>query len=404
VSALELAPSVLDMFSGCGGLSTGLAAVGFHIRGGVDSDKDAMETFRNAHPGGTAWCMDARLFVDNLPDLIPDYRQIDILVGGPPCQGFCVINPTRSAADPRNTCVQIFLDAAELIRPQVVVMENVPGLITLADGVAFHTVTRTLESLHYQVSSMVLQAAHYGVPQSRWRLFIVATRSDCRFAFPSPTHRARITPNVAGGRAMTMQVPDKDDLFTTMSRPTTVRDAISDLPPLRNGGGKPTAAYRKASTSTYQALLRGQVLELRNHQAARLGDAYMNRIRAIPDEGMCWLDLPEDLIPANIKRSQTKWKCRTATRFGRLRWDGLFSTILTRPEPYWGAFIHPTQHRVLSVREFARAQSFPDAVSFAGDLDAQYRQVGNAIPPIVGQVLGRELLAQQAFIRKASRG
>lgn len=403
MSSPKPSPSVLDMFSGCGGLSTGLAAAGFTIKGGVDNDEAAMTTYRRAHPASTAWCLDARKFVDNLPDLIADYRDIDVLVGGPPCQGFCVINPTRSAADPRNSCVQIFLDAAQLIRPRVVVMENVPGLITLADGVAFRTVNRTLGDLGYSVNSMVLQAAHYGVPQSRWRLFIVAIRGDKRYEFPLPTHRARITPNVAGGTSMTMRVPEANDLFMEMAGPTTVRDAISDLPPLRNGGGKASAPYKKAPGSHYQELMRAQAVELLNHQAAKLGDAYMDRIRAIPEQGMCWLDLPAELMPANIKRSQKKWKCRTATRFGRLRWDGLFTTILTRPEPYWGAFIHPTQHRVLSVREFARAQSFPDTFSFAGDRDAQYRQVGNAIPPLVGQALGKEFIAQGIFSRTASQ-
>lgn len=384
---------VLDMFSGCGGLSVGLAEAGFRIVAGIDADQEAIETFQRSHPESLGLCVDARKFVDEIDIFCDKHGGIDILVGGPPCQGFCVINPTRSREDPRNACIQIFLDAAAALRPQAVVMENVPGLLTLAKGFAYKQVCDALTELGFVTSAMVLQAAHYGVPQSRWRLFVVALRGK-RFEFPEPTHRAEIRPNVAGGRAMTMQLPPVGDLFTTLHEATTVRDAISDLQPIRNGGGALSSVYRKAPSSPYQTRLRNSCATLSNHQTLKLGEAYMERIRAIPDQGMCWKDLPADLIPANIKKSQERWKCDTPTRFGRLRLAGMFTTILTRPEPYWGSFIHPSQDRVISVREAARAQSFPDRVVFHGALASQYRQVGNAIPPLLAKVLGEALLSQ----------
>jgi DNA (cytosine-5)-methyltransferase 1 len=386
---------VLDMFSGCGGLSVGLRMSGFHIVAGLDADADAIETFKHTHPGSIGLQVDARSFVDDIDAFLPTDESIDLLVGGPPCQGFCVINPTRSQEDPRNACIQIFLDAVLSLKPNAVLMENVPGLLSLAKGFAYKKICDVLGAAGYSVSAMVLQAAHYGVPQSRWRLFIVGLKGE-RFAFPEPTHRAMIRPNIAGGRRMTMQLPAADDLFTTLAPAVTVSDAISDLPPIRNGGGKLVTKYRRDAQTEFQRNLRATSDRLSNHQTLRLGAAYMDRIRAIPKPGMCWKDLPEDLIPANIKRSQEKWKCDTATRFGRLRNDGLFTTILTRPEPYWGSFIHPSQHRVISVREAARAQSFPDDMVFHGDLPSQYRQVGNAIPPLLAKALGQSILRHLA--------
>jgi DNA (cytosine-5)-methyltransferase 1 len=389
------APRVLDMFSGCGGLSVGLSEAGFRVVGGLDADSDAIATFKKSHPQSLGFQVDARRFVDDIESFTKSTDGIDVLVGGPPCQGFCVINPKRSQDDPRNACIQVFLDAALALKPKAVVMENVPGLLTLAKGFAYEKVCEVLGAAGFTTSAMVLQAAHYGVPQSRWRLFIVGLKGR-QFSFPDPTHRAIIRPNIAGGRRMTMHIPPADDLFTALCPAVTVADAISDLPPIRNGGGKPVSSYRKDAFTDFQANVRASCEVLSNHQTLRLGDAYMDRIKAIPNEGMCWKDLPEDLIPANIRRSREKWKCDTPTRFGRLRNDGLFTTILTRPEPYWGSFIHPSQHRVISVREAARAQSFPDHVVFQGDLPSQYRQVGNAIPPLLAKVLGQALLRQLA--------
>ena len=387
--------TVLDMFSGCGGLSIGLAEAGFRVVAGLDANQEAINTFQMSHPESVGLCVDARKFVDNIDDFVSTHGRIDVLVGGPPCQGFCVINPTRSREDPRNACIKIFLDAVLALNPVAVLMENVPGLLSLAKGFAYQQICETMEKAGYTTAAMVLQAGHYGVPQSRWRLFVVALR-DRAFVFPDPTHRAPIRPNVAGGRSMTMRLPPVGDLFTVLNPATTVGDAISDLPPLRNGGGKAVADYRKLPKTPYQERMRGTNAVLNNHETLRLGDAYMDRIQAIPDQGMCWKDLPTELVPANIKRSQLKWKCDAATRFGRLRMNGMFTTILTRPEPYWGSFIHPTQHRVISVREAARAQSFPDAVVFHGDLASQYRQVGNAIPPLMARSVGEALLDQLA--------
>lgn len=388
-------PRLIDMFSGCGGLSIGFAAAGFEVVGGNDLDPHAMETYASNHPRSNAWHMPARQFVDNARDLIPSPETIDVLAGGPPCQGFCAINPKRAIDDPRNECVTVFLDAVRTLRPRIVVMENVPGLLSLAKGVALKTVLTTLRDAGYHTSYMVLQAAHYGSPQSRWRLFIIGSQSH-GFSFPLPSHRADITPNVAGGRDRTFRIPKTDDLFTQLAPKVTVGDAISDLPVIRNGGGKPVIAYAKPARTEFQRAMRAGSDCLTNHQTIRLGPKYMERVKALPEQGMCWRDLPAELVPSNIRRSQEKWGRNSPTRFGRLRFDGFFTSILTKPEPYWGSFIHPTQNRVLSVREAARAQCFPDRVRFSGDLDDQYRQVGNAIPVLLARAVGQAVLAHLA--------
>jgi DNA (cytosine-5)-methyltransferase 1 len=303
----------------------------------------------------------------------------------------CAIKPKRAIDDPRNECVTVFLDAVRKLQPRIVVMENVPGLLSLAKGVALKTVMKTLSEAGYQTTHMVLQAAHYGSPQSRWRLFIVGSRS-AGFCFPLPTHRATIKPNVAGGRDLTFRIPNTDDLFTQLLPAVTVGDAISDLPAIRNGGGKPAIGYTKPPRSDFQRAIREGSDCLTNHQTTSLGQKYMELVRALPEQGMCWLDLPTDLIPSNMRRSQEKWGRNSPTRFGRLKWDGFFTSILTRPEPYWGSFIHPTQDRVLSVREAARAQCFPDRIRFCGNLDDQYRQVGNAIPVLLARAVGEAVL------------
>ena len=383
--------NVVDMFSGSGGLSLGLAKAGFSTKAGIDLDQDAMKTFGKAHPSAKSLCMDASEFLSE-SDSVLDGTKVDVLVGGPPCQGFCAINPNRSVDDPRNLCIDYFLNAVKLFKPTFVLMENVTGLLSLGKGFALKQVCQTLSNESYFVSYKVLQAAHYGVPQSRWRLFVAASLIS-EFDFPEPTHRAPIRANFARGRAVTFSVPQETGLFDDYLEPTTVADAISDMPPIDNGARIESMKYTNSAQSKLQELLRKNSKRIYNHSSSNLGDRQMQRVMALSKQGMNWLDLPSHLIPDNLRRLREKYGsglgCKS--RFGRLSWSGQFTTILTQPHLYWGSFIHPEQHRVLSVREEARAQTFPDKVRFYGSISSQYRQVGNAVPPMLAEVLGHKI-------------
>ena len=369
---------VLDLFSGCGGLSLGFEAAGFSVVDAVDLDATAIETFELNHNNTQTHCLDVATFLENYN------RQVDVVIGGPPCQGFSSINPSRKLSDPRNSGIDYFLRAVDQIRPRFFVMENVTGLLSLGKGQAFNSLTNEIQKLGYQFDFKVLQAAHYGVPQSRWRLIILGAKSELRKpTFPIPTHSAKITPNFSGGYSNCFRT-EKNDLF--LSVPTTVWDAISDLPPVKNGESY-DGQHSNLPQSEYQNSLRCELAQLKNHASNSLGYLQMQRVEAIRNEGENWKVLPLDLMPDNLKRMHAKYGdglgCNQ--RFGRLRKDGLFSTILTSPHLYWGAFIHPVQDRVISVREAARAQSFPDKFEFKGSIGKQYTQVGNAVPPILAR-------------------
>jgi len=383
--------TVLDMFSGCGGLSIGLAQAGLEIVAGVDNDLDSISSFTSAHPKAEAFCQDVGGFLYEVEQGDRGLKDIDLLVGGPPCQGFSAVNPYRSIDNPKNSCVDLFLEAVRVFSPTMVLMENVTGLVSLGRGHALESIVQCLESAGYVTTVKVLQAAHYGVPQSRWRLFIFGSKFG-KFNFPEPTHRAVVRPNVAGGTHLTFDVPEQPTLFASYLNPNSIRDAISDLPDIPNGAMCEPLSYTSSPLSDLQEKLRQDAAILTNHFAKKQGDMSMARIKALPDPGMNWQDLPSSLMPKNILRLQRKWGRNVPTRWARLRWDGLFSTILTKPEPYWGSFIHPSQDRVISVRETARAQTFPDSLKFQGTIDSKYRQVGNAVPPFMAQAIGENII------------
>lgn len=381
----------IDLFCGAGGLGIGLKNAGFEPILSVDHDKDSVETLRS-HSEHEIINADISEFIDEIEARGNKYNGVELLVGGPPCQGFCAINPKRSENDPRNSLIDSFLHVVSIIKPKIVLMENVTGLLSLANGFAIKKIVRCLHDLGYIVNYQVLQAAHYGVPQSRWRLFVVGCKSE-RFEFPRPTHAASITPNFVRGKELTFKV-ESNDLFNEYAPKITVWDAISDLPFLENGQEFFEIDYASPAKSTYQITRRAQSKFVYNHSVKNLQDINIRRVMALPGEGMNWTNLPDDLMPHNLKRMLDKYKGAVGakTRFQRLSKDGIFSTIVTSPDPYWGAFIHPEQNRVISVREAARAQSFDDHVVFKGSLNSQYRQVGNAVPPLIAEAIGRNLM------------
>lgn len=227
-----MAPNFIDLFSGAGGLGIGLSKAGFTPIISLDADSDSLETL-SKHSNHEIVNTDINSFIEELEQRKRKFPNVDLLAWGPPCQGFCSINPNRNENDPRNSLVDAFLHVVSILKPNAVLIENVTGLLSLAKGYAINKIENRLIALGYQVSYKVLQAAHYGVPQSRWRLFVVGYKRG-HFSFPEPTHEASITPNFVRGRELTFTIKSKD-LFSNMLNKNTVWDAISDLPSLING-------------------------------------------------------------------------------------------------------------------------------------------------------------------------
>jgi DNA (cytosine-5)-methyltransferase 1 len=308
------------------------------------------------------------------------------LAGGPPCQGFSVNSPIRSLEDERNHLFEDFLKIAEILRPKAVLIENVTGIVQLGKGAVVERIYRKLQSLGYVTEHKILFAGHYGVPQMRFRtIFIAIKRGLGKFEFPEPTHNAHAKANFAGSKELCMSIMP---LFhNSLRKQTTVWDAISDLPEIENGNKNDALTYQQEPHNRYQAILRSGSSFIWNHSCANLGSVNLERLKHIPQGGN-WRDIPRKLLPSGMQRARPSDHTK---RYGRLHPEALCSTILTKCDPHWGSFFHPYQERVISVREAARIQSFPDTYKFVGNITQQYEQVGNAVPPLMAKAVGDKL-------------
>ena len=358
--------TVLDLFCGAGGLSEGFRQAGFHVAAGQDFDAQAGKTFALTHPeatfiGGRIQDVTARQLLQAAK---APRGELDVIAGGPPCQGYSVYNHQRGTDDPRAGLFREYLRIVEGVQPRWLVMENVTGITSIAGGGIVGEIFSGMESLGYRVEMKVLRAEEFGVPQERRRVFFIATRTDAAIEFPQPTHGPGLLPF------------------------TTVWDAISDLPRLENGQKDAPAAYASGAKNAFQSLLRGDCARLSNHSASRLAKINEERMRHIPPGGS-WRDIPVDLLPEGMKRAK---RSDHTKRYGRPRKTDLACTILTKCDVHWGAYIHPEQNRAFTVREAARLQSFPDSCMFQGSVTEQYVQVGNAVPPLLGKCVAESLL------------
>ena len=355
--------AAIDLFCGAGGLSEGFRQAGWQILAGNDIDPVAGRTFEETHSEtqflhGPIEDISAHEFL-TVAGIEKD--ELDCLIGGPPCQAFSVYNHQRGMHDKRSGLFHEYLRIVEGLMPKWVVMENVTGITSVGGGQAVEEIISGLGNLGYNVETRILRAEEYGVPQERRRIFFLGNRLGLPIGWPEPTHGPGLKPYV------------------------TVWDAIGDLPPLMNGEiPDHPLPYRTAPKSEYQANLRGNAIHVGNHAAPCLAPINLKRMKYIP-EGGSWRDVPFELLPAGMKRAR---RCDHTKRYGRLRKEGLSSTILTKCDLHWGAYIHPEQDRVLTVREAARLQSFPDSVHFSGPRTEQYVQVGNAVPPLLAERLG----------------
>lgn len=360
-------PTAIDLFCGAGGLSEGFRQAGFRILVGNDIDRFSGETFSQTHRDSAF--LNAPIEKLSAQDFLRAARlrsgELDCLIGGPPCQGFSVYNHQRGMHDKRSSLFREYLRIVDGLRPKWVVMENVTGITSVGGGRAIRDITEGLTELGYCVEMRVLKAENYGIPQERRRIFIIGNRVGLPILWPEATHGLGRKPYV------------------------TVWEAIGDLPVLSNGETRDgPQLYRRAPHSEFQHYVRGNQTIVENHAAPRLAEINLKRMNFIP-EGGSWRDVPISLLPAGMRRAR---RCDHTKRYGRLARNGLASTILTKCDLHWGAYIHPTQDRILTVREAARLQSFPDRFVFCGPRTEQYIQVGNAVPPLLATQVGQILM------------
>ena len=353
--------TVIDLFCGAGGLSEGFRQAGYHVLAGNDFFEAAGKTFAATHSEakflpGPIQQYSAKDFLDAAG---LKRGELNVLAGGPPCQGFSVYNHQRGLHDERSSLYREYLRLVEGLLPEWIVLENVTGMTSAGGGGAVHAILDGLGALGYNVEAQILKAEEFGVPQQRRRLVFIGNRLELPIRFPEPTHGPGRLPFVS------------------------VSDAIGDLPRLENGHDAGIMNYASEPQSEYQADLRGGSNSVDNHSAARLAAVNMERLKHIP-QGGSWRDIPFELLPAGMKRAK---RSDHTKRYGRLSWHGFASTILTKCDPHWGAYFHPDQDRTLTVREAARLQSFPDWFEFRGSRTDQYVQVGNAVPPLLGRAI-----------------
>ncbi len=345
--------NVIDLFSGCGGLSKGFMDAGCKVLLGVDIDRAALDSFAKNHPGAVALkgSLAEEETFGRMREIVGD-RMVDLIVGGPPCQGFSLTGP-RNFDDARNKLYLSYIKAVETFRPKGFLIENVPGMATLYKGEVKDEILRRFRKLGYDIDCKVLCAADYGVPQIRRRLvFIGVLRELNKATFPPPA-----------------LAPDKY---------VTSREAIDDLPPLNDCLGEEISRYDRPARTQYQKLMRGDCTALCNHTATAHKDFVKEVIAQVP-EGGNYRNLPKGV--GEHRRFHMAWTRCDGHRPSR--------TIDTGHRNYF----HYEWNRIPTVRECARLQSFPDDFVFTGTRTQQYRQVGNAVPPLLGFALARHLMA-----------
>jgi DNA (cytosine-5)-methyltransferase 1 len=343
--------NVIDLFCGCGGFSFGFEETGFKVSLGLDFDKDAIRTFQLNHPNSKAVCADitkvtAKELLKGLDS------QTDVVIGGPPCQGFSLTG-TRDPNDLRNMLYKYYIEVVKLASPKAFIIENVPGLANLYGGSVKNDIYKTFQKMGFNVNSKVLLASDYGVPQNRERFFIVGLKKELgTFEFPEPTHKGENKINC--------------------------EDAISDLPHLDDGNffGSEEMEYSGKSKSDYQKYMRRHSRVLYNHVATKHTEEVKWVIAQVPQGGN-HKDLPKGVGESRkFNEAWTRYHSKKPSK-----------TIDTGHRNHF----HYKWNRVPTVRENARLQSFPDHFIFTGTKTSQGKQVGNAVPPLLASIIASKL-------------
>lgn len=334
--------NIIDLFCGCGGMSLGFERAGFNVKLAIDNWEDALVTYRRNHPGFT---LNADLLALNPESVAKEYSidDVSVIIGGPPCQGFSVAGK-RIINDDRNKLYKSFVRFVEYFKPQAFVMENVPNILSIGGGAVKDAVVKDFSDLGYVISYKVLTASDYGVPQNRRRAIFVGLRNKT-FTFP---HKI-------------------------VEKPVTTWEALSDLPEdtVDDGGNYPIQPQ-----SPYQSDMRKNTVNLYNHQVTEHNPETRRIIAMVPDGGN-YKNLPLEL--QGIRKVHIAW-----TRLNSKRPS---ITIDTGHRHHF----HYMYNRVPTVRESARIQSFPDDFIFMGSKTSQYKQVGNAVPPLLAQSVAESI-------------
>lgn len=359
----------IDLFCGCGGISAGLRSAGAQIIAGADIEKKYMATFRHNFPEALAFEKDiSQVKPDQFMELAGiKAGELDILAGGPPCQGFSknVPRKLRSIDSSNNTLIRTYIEYCSALRPKVFLMENVAEMKNGFDQTYTDEIIGQLSAAGYNVTYGVLNAADYGVPQRRRRAFFLGVLDkNINPSLPTPTHGAN----------------NSNDLFS-LPKHVTVWDAIGDLPKVDHGEGCDPTEYTVEAFSPYQKMMRSNATHVRNHIARRLKPLQFERLSALrPGEGL--KDLPAHL--------QTKGGYSGA--YGRLTKDMIAPTITRWVfHPGSGRWGHPVTPRVLTMREVARVQGFEDNFEFVGTYNDQAGQLGNAVPALLARAIGNKI-------------
>ncbi|XP_056678753.1 DNA (cytosine-5)-methyltransferase 1-like [Monodelphis domestica] len=450
----------LDVFSGCGGLSEGFHQAGIsETLWAIEMWELGAQAFRLNNPETTVFTEDCNILLklvmsgektNSLGQKLPQKGDVEMLCGGPPCQGFSGMNRFNSSTYSmfKNSLVVSFLSYCDYYRPRFFLLENVRNFVSFKRSMVLKLTLRCLVRMGYQCTFGVLQAGQYGIAQTRRRAIILAAAPGEKLPmFPEPLH-------VFAPRACQLSVLVDDKRFVSNIkrmksapfRTITVRDTMSDLPEIKNGASALEISYNGEPQSWFQRQIRGSQYQpiLRDHICKDMSALVAGRMRYIPlAPGSDWRDLPN--IEVRLSDGSTTRKLRythhdkkngrsntgalrgvcscaegkpcdpadkqfntlipwclphTGNRhnhwaglYGRLEWDGFFSTTVTDPEPMGtqGRVLHPEQHRVVSVRECARSQGFPDSYRFCGYIPDKHKQVGNAVPPPLAKAIGLEI-------------
>ena len=345
-------PTVIDLFAGVGGLSLGFEMEGFDILLANEFDQSIATAYRENHKSTNVVVGDITSL--DLSKVFGEYvNKIDVVIGGPPCQGFSQKGKRKTINDERNFLFKHYVEVVKFVKPKYFVMENVHNLLTAEKGFFLNEIKVLFKGYVYSIRYGVLNAADYGVPQNRRRAIIIGKYLATPPELPLPCKQK-----------------------------VTIWDAISDLAYLESGEGEFEQKYRNSPKSDYEKKMRKGSKILYNHMATKHSALALERLSLIPPNAGKEV-LPKEHITKSVYSGT----------WSRMKQNDVAVTITTRFDtPSSGKFTHPFLNRAITVREAARLQSFPDAFKFIGSKMSQMKQVGNAVPPLLARKIARVIM------------